>query len=296
MTATTQLPVLPPFKNHSVSRPIGNLSVRDFPGSEPAFVLLHGFPDNSHIYDFLIPHLCKAGRRAIAIDFLGFGASDKPSGLDYNFNQQLEDVSAVVDALGLSKIIPVGHDSGGPAAINFALRHPERVAGVALMNTFYGEAPGLLVPEIIDFFSIKRLQPLQQYILADPQLFASIFSFQRAELATGLTVEQKGRYTDFLGPLIDDNFKQQPSAIGPFASMVGHLTEEIETNTARLAELRKSKVPFTLVWGGGDPYLHVTVAEVLQRQMRSGTLHVLEAGHWPQIDEAGETAKYLLEM
>src|SRR5262245_59046682 len=80
---------------------------RDFPGSGPAFVLLHGFPDNSHIYDDLIPRLAPAGRRAISIDFLGFGASDKPDGTHYSFEQQLGDLEAVVEALGLEKIVPV---------------------------------------------------------------------------------------------------------------------------------------------------------------------------------------------
>ena len=115
---------LPAFTEHRVQRDRGNLYVRDFPGSGAAFVLLHGFPDNSHIYDDLIPHLASAGRRTISIDFLGFGASDKLDGAHYSFEQQLRDLEAVVEALGLEKIIPVGHDAGGPTAVNYALEHP----------------------------------------------------------------------------------------------------------------------------------------------------------------------------
>ena len=48
---------LPAFTEHRVQHAGGKLYVRDFPGSGPAFVLLHGFPDNSRIYDELIPHL-----------------------------------------------------------------------------------------------------------------------------------------------------------------------------------------------------------------------------------------------
>jgi haloalkane dehalogenase len=151
-TMTESLNALPSFTEHRVERDRGSLYVRDFPGSGPAFVVLHGFPDNSHIYDDLIPHLVAAGRRTIAIDFLGFGASDKPEGARYSFDQQLSDVEAVVGVLGLERIIPVGHDAGGPAAVNFALRHPERTASVCLMNAFYGDAPGLRVPEFIELF------------------------------------------------------------------------------------------------------------------------------------------------
>src|SRR5271156_3866920 len=129
----SQNATFPAFAEHRVPRDRGDLYVRDFPGRGPAFVVLHGFPDNSHIYDVLIPLLVSAGRRTVAIDFLGFGASDKPEGAHYSFPQQLGDLEAVVEALGLGKIIPVGHDAGGPAAVNFALRHPDRTAAVTLM-------------------------------------------------------------------------------------------------------------------------------------------------------------------
>src|SRR6516165_4082886 len=75
------------FIEHRVPRDRGSLYVRDFPGSGAAFVLLHGFPDNSHIYDDLIPHLTSAGRRTISMDFLGYGASDKPEGAHYSFEE-----------------------------------------------------------------------------------------------------------------------------------------------------------------------------------------------------------------
>jgi len=285
---------LPPFTEHGVQRDRGSLSVRDFPGSGPAFVLLHGFPDNSHIYDDLIPHLASAGRRAIALDFLGFGASDKPAGARYSFEQQLGDLEAVVEALALDQIIPVGHDAGGPAAINFALKHPERTTAVCLMNAFYGDAPGLRVPEFIELFSNKNLKALTRHLLANPQQFAWLLGFQRDQMQAGLTEAQKARYTDFLGPIIDNNFRQQPSAGPAFAQMTYQLTDEVAANTARLLEFRRSSIPLRLIWGKFDPYLHVSVAEFMRSQAMSGALNVLEAGHWPQIDAAAEVARIML--
>ena len=108
------------FTERHVPQGQGSLYVRDYAGDGPAFVLLHGFPDNAHIYDDLIPHLVAAGRRTVAVEFLGFGASDKPAGAPYSFPQQVGDVEAVVDALGLDAVVPVAHDAGGPAAVNFA--------------------------------------------------------------------------------------------------------------------------------------------------------------------------------
>jgi haloalkane dehalogenase len=290
----SQNTALPAFTEHRVPRDRGSLYVRDFPGGGPTFVVLHGFPDNSHIYDDLIPHLVSAGRRTVAIDFLGFGASDKPEGAHYSFDQQLGDLETVVDALGIDKIIPVGHDAGGPTAVNFALRHPERTAAVCLMNAFYGDAPGLRVPEFIELFSNKGLKSLTRHFLASPQQFAWLLGFQRDQMQAGLTEAQKARYTDFLGPLIDNNFRQQPSAGPAFAQMTYQLTDEVAANTARLVEFRRSDVPLLLIWGTLDPYLHVSVAEYMRSQAKKAALHVVEAGHWPQIDAAADIARILL--
>ena len=64
----------PSFTEHYVSRGQGRVYARDYSGLGPAFVLMHGFPDNLRIYDDLIPYLVAAGRRVVTFDFLGFGA------------------------------------------------------------------------------------------------------------------------------------------------------------------------------------------------------------------------------
>jgi pimeloyl-ACP methyl ester carboxylesterase len=84
------------FTEHHVPSEQGNIYVRDYEGVGPAFVLMHGFPDNLYIYDDLIPYLVTGGRRVVAFDFLGFGASDQPTGATYSFKQQLGDLEAIV--------------------------------------------------------------------------------------------------------------------------------------------------------------------------------------------------------
>src|SRR5271154_4628264 len=105
------------FSEYRVQREQGTVYARDYGGAGPAFVLMHGFPDNLHIWDDLVPHLTASGRRVVTFDFLGFGASDKLPGATYSFRQQMEDLTAVVDELGLGKIVPVAHDSSGIASI-----------------------------------------------------------------------------------------------------------------------------------------------------------------------------------
>lgn len=285
---------LPPSEKHRIDTAGGALHVCAYPGTGPAFILLHGFPDNCRIYEDLIPHLVAAGRHVITIDFLGFGASDKPASAVYSFAQQRGDLEAVVSALQLEAVIPVGHDAGGPAAVNFALDHPEKTAGVILMNAFYGQGPGLQVPELIELFSHKPLKALQSHFLKSPQQFAWLLEFQRELMRADITEAQSARYEELLGPLIDDNFRQTPSAANAFAQMTYQLHDEMAANTARISVLRRARMPFTFIWGKNDPYLHVSLAEAMRAQMRDGQLHVLEAGHWPQIDEAAEVARIML--
>jgi alpha/beta hydrolase fold len=92
--ADNHMDTKPSFIEHYVPREQGRVYVRDYAGTGPAFVLMHGFPDNLHIYDELIPHLVAAGRWVVTFDFLGFGASDKPAGANYGFKQQQNDLEA----------------------------------------------------------------------------------------------------------------------------------------------------------------------------------------------------------
>jgi pimeloyl-ACP methyl ester carboxylesterase len=83
------------------------IHVEEHPGDGPAIVLMHGFPDNRHLYDRLLPFL--AGRRVVTFDFLGWGRSDKPAGYPYTATNQIGEVGAVVDALDLDEAVLVAH-------------------------------------------------------------------------------------------------------------------------------------------------------------------------------------------
>jgi haloalkane dehalogenase len=137
--AGPRLNAAPTFVEHRVPREQGSVYARDYQGAGPAFVLMHGFPDNLHIWDGLIPYLRESGRRIVTFDYLGFGASDKPAGGAYSFQQQLGDLEAVVESLSLGKIVPVSHDSSGIATINYALAHPQSVDSVIMLNSAYAE-------------------------------------------------------------------------------------------------------------------------------------------------------------
>ena len=140
------------YQETCVQRNQHRIYVREYPGEEPAIILMHGFPDNLHLYDRLIPYLSPP-RRVVAFDFLGWGASDKPLGYPYTASNQTGDLDAVITQLRLQQVILVAHDASGPPAIDWALDHSERVAGLVLLNTYYCAMPTLRSPEAIWLFS-----------------------------------------------------------------------------------------------------------------------------------------------
>jgi len=130
------------YQETFVQRNEHRIFVREYPGEEPTIILMHGLPDNLHLYDRLYPYLSPP-RRVIAFDFLGWGASDKPLGYPYTHSSQIGDLDAVITQLRLQQAILVAHDASGPPAIDWALAHSERVAALVLLNTYYCEMPML---------------------------------------------------------------------------------------------------------------------------------------------------------
>src|SRR5262249_18390343 len=124
------------YKETFVRRDQHRIYVRDHPGADPPIILMHGFPDNVHLYDRLVPYLSPP-RRVVAVHFLGWGRSDKPSGHPYAAGNQVGGLGGVITQLGLGHVVLVVHDASGPPGIDWALAHSERVAGLVLLNTYY---------------------------------------------------------------------------------------------------------------------------------------------------------------
>ena len=282
------------FTEHHVPRGEGGLYARDYAGSGTAFVLMHGFPDNLHIWDDLIPHLVASGRRVVTFDFLGFGASDKPAGAAYSFKQQLGDLEAVVEGLGLGKIVPVAHDSSGMAALNYALTHPNRVDSVIMLNSAYSQDSTVLWPEMITLFATRSMQPLAIAIAQSPEQFGWLLKWQQKKFLDPLPEAQKPHFSSFIGALITDNFIVQPGAGPAFVQLAAEFFDEHARNAKHLAALKSLDIPVKLIWGKYDPYITVAVAERRQSQLRNASLTVIPAGHWLQADEPEQVAKEML--
>lgn len=279
---------------HRIPRLDGYLYARDYPGSGPAFVLMHGFPDHMGIYDELIPFLAAAGRRVVAFDFLGFGRSDKSPGLTYDFGQQLGDLETVAEALTLGSFIPVAHDSSGPTAINFTLDHPEQVAALHLLNSAYDDEKPTLWPEMIALFADPDLRALSQAVAQSPAQFGWLLGWQAVKFGERLPPVQKAHFEQATGTLIADNFTKQPSSGPAFMQLASHFFAELARNTKRLPQLETADVPVKVIWGSLDPYITTDVAEDRASRFKRASLHLLEGGHWIQMDLPAAVAREML--
>jgi pimeloyl-ACP methyl ester carboxylesterase len=116
-----------------VAGPAGALAVDDGGSGGLPVVLVHSLAGNSTHWSKQLEHLRRT-RRAVAPDLRGHGRSEPPKDGDYTIAAMTGDVAAVVDTLGLEKFVLVGHSMGGGVALAYAGAHPDRVAGLVLVD------------------------------------------------------------------------------------------------------------------------------------------------------------------
>lgn len=99
-----------------------------------AIVFLHGFPESHRTWREIAPALAE-DYFVVVPDQRGFGASDKPLGVErYRTDRIVADLIALADALEIDRFTLVGHDWGGAVAWLAALRHPERIQRLIIVN------------------------------------------------------------------------------------------------------------------------------------------------------------------
>ena len=119
-------------------------------GGQPV-VMVHGNPTWSYMWRSLIPKLADAGYRAIAVDMIGMGRSDKPASMDdYSVSRHERWLEAgLIDGLGLSDMHLILHDWGGIVGLRVAANHQASVASVVYSNTgFPTWEPGKEIKEM----------------------------------------------------------------------------------------------------------------------------------------------------
>jgi pimeloyl-ACP methyl ester carboxylesterase len=284
----------PLVTDHSVELPYGRLHVNDHPGREPAFVLMHGFPDDSRIYNRLAGLL--APQRVLSFDFVGYGRSDRPDSGALDADHHEHELTAVLDTLGIEHAALVAHDASGPVAIDHALSDPSRVTHLILLNTYFGRAASVQFPEMIRLLADPDLTPLADAMLddADQRLWLlqhtarrfGIDAFDPAGIGAVAVLPQ------FFGDA------ENPHALPAIRAWTAGLFSALDRQDAVIdaGRLRDLDMPVTLLFGAGDEYLSSDLARELAAHFRQPTVHFVEdATHWPQWDQPDVVARHLHE-
>jgi haloalkane dehalogenase len=267
-----------PFEGH-------RLYVRDYRGQGPPIVLMHGFPDDQHLYERLIPRL--RTRRTIAFDFLGWGRSDKPRGHVYTFAEQERELQAVVSRLDLGRVVAVAHDASGPGAINWALAHRDNVAALVLLNTFYSLMPTINAPEAIRIYSQPEFAPLARAIAGNRRIERWLYFWQVGRFMSDPRV--RAHMLRELWPIF---LASQPA----FVSLNRDLAPAIIANTAREPELNSFDRPVRIIFGARDPYLNAGMARRFHELLPTSDLFLLPARHYVQVDAPAEVARLIASV
>jgi pimeloyl-ACP methyl ester carboxylesterase len=230
-------------------------------GAGEPVVFVHGFPTSGHLWNDVVP-LVPTGHRVVVVDLLGYGRSDRPLGRPVSIRGHADRMIELLDNLGINYACVVGHDIGGGIAQSMAVRYPQRVSRLLLVNSVaFAEWPTR------DVKLARAMLPLTRHLPA-----TWLLSILRTDLLRGYQDHDRGARSIEL-------------YVRPFASMEGrdafmeHLLALDSSETAALAPRLKDLVAKTaIVWGRQDPFLPLALATRLQQAIPGATLDVVPNG------------------
>lgn len=278
-----------PYEEHFIPVTVtSRIYARDYGGYGPALFLLHGFPDNMHLYDYLVPELCRHFR-VILFDFLGWGRSDKPAAYPYSARKQQEELASVLRYFNFPNCWLLAHDASGPPAINYYLDHPKKIQRLVLLNTYYSAMPTLRAPEAIWMFSRPLVKEVAGFFARHIKFLNRVIYYRQV----GTFIRRADRRR-VLVPKLFETFSGKDN-FNAFLRLNAGLLETIAANSLRKEECEKAGQKVIIAFGGRDPYLNPGVADSFSELFEGARKYILPgAGHYVQVDKPEKLAEILI--
>ena len=262
-------------------------------GEGSLVLLLHGFPQFWYQWRHQIPALVEAGFRVVAPDMRGYNLSDKPLGVRaYRVELLARDVERLILACGEQTAVVVGHDWGAIATWIAAMRHPERVEKLAILNVPHParSLDGLLSPmqllrsSYMFFFQIPRL-PEEVIRAGDFGLLRSVFRSDPVQ-PEALTAEDIERYIEAIA---------QP---GVLTASLNYYRALLRNPREMRALLQRVEAPVLVIWGEKDRFLSRRLAEPPRLWVPNlvRVKRLPDASHWVAEDRPLEVNTLLLDF
>ena len=255
-------------------------------GAGRAMTLLHGFPSSSHDWAKVAPQLARE-HALLLVDFLGFGASEKPAAHEYSLHEQADIVEAVWAHEGVASTVLVAHDYAVSVTQELLARRAEDALAVDLRAVHL--LNGGLYPEL------HRPQPTQTALL-DPE--------QGPQLSALLSEEP---FVQALRPSLAEGFDAAADSADIWQATsrdrghrIAHLLiryiRDREYHGGRWVEaLERTDVPLAFVWGMLDPISGAHMAERIRERLPRAAMCALDhVAHWPPLEAPERVAAALL--
>jgi pimeloyl-ACP methyl ester carboxylesterase len=268
-------------------------------GKGKLIMFLHGFPEFWYEWK---NQLTEFGRdyQVVAPDMRGYNLSSKPADVaQYRIRYLIEDLRALAEHLGGKRFILVAHDWGGGVAWPFAIRHPEYLEKLIIINAVH---PAVFMRELRDN---PAQQKASQYIL--------VYRTPKAE-----EILSRNNYALPASSLLEDGLKQgyfteedkkayieawsQPGALtGGLnyyrAAHLGPFTGESDASLSADPSLFTVKVPTLVIWGEKDKWLLTGNLEGLEKYVPNLTIkRIPDGSHWVIHEKPALVNSYIREF
>ncbi|WP_380784978.1 alpha/beta fold hydrolase [Sphingomonas sp. R86521] len=251
--------------------------------ADPPIILLHGFPESHRTWRDIVPDLAR-DHFVLAPDQRGFARSSKPDGIsDYTPEKIVADLLALADHFGIDRFTLVGHDWGGAVAWMAALKHPDRIARLVIIN-----APHPLVFQR-SLFDDPAQRAASQYITAfrNP-------NFEQHVESIGLSAFFDASFAPHIAPerIADEkpvylDQWRQPGALTAMlnwyraSAIVVPSMEATPDRPAFLdAPFPPTRMPVLVIWGLHDTALLPCQLDGLADYVPDLTIERVDAGHF----------------
>jgi pimeloyl-ACP methyl ester carboxylesterase len=255
-------------------------------GDGPPLVLIHGITGTWRHWEPAIPHLAERFT-VIAPDLLGHGESAKPRG-DYSLGAFASGIRDLLLALGHDTATVVGHSLGGGIAMQFAYQYPERCDRLVLVSSGgLGREVHLLLRAatlpgselVLPLLNSDRLRDAGRWVNG---------ALGRVGLSLGHDITEVARGAS--------SMPDGDSRRAFLATLRAVIDERGQRVDARDRLYLAEAMPTLIVWGVRDPVIPVAHGAEAHDAMPGSLFEVLDAGHFPQLEEPHEFAALLTEF
>ncbi len=255
---------------------VDGIAYREAVPGEPSELVpalcLHGFPETSHMWRYVIAELANSGRRGIAPDLPGFG--DSPPDPPATWERQVEAVERLRVTLGLERVALVLHDWGGLIGLRWACEHPDAVAALVVSNT--------------GFFADGKWHGMARVMRTPGEGEELVRAITKEGFAHMLGAVSRGIDTTVAAAY----WKTFETLGGRQSILELYRSGDFEKLDAYDGQLSRLGVPTLILWGENDLFAPVAGAYRFQREIPDAKLVVLEgAGHFVYADEPSRCAR-----